>query len=483
MLAHIRSNRLAWLITLAYGVVFCLISLVNHYNFRTYALDMGVYAHGIYCYSHLMWHNFTLGLDGITFNHLGNHFSPILILLSPLYYLFGTYTVLVIQIASILFGGMGVYQFAKERLQGRMPELILVLFFSIWGIYSALAFDFHANVIAAMFVPWFILFFERGDRKKAILMFILVLLCKENMAVWMVSIIAGLAVRNAFTKGWQADWLFTGGLFFGALAYFALAQGVIMPKLNPLKISDHLGNYSHLGSNGKEIINRFIHHPREIFPYFFESMVADPRTFKLKATLHFMVLVSGGLALIYRPHYLVMLASIYGQKMLSSNPAHWGMYSHYSIEFVPIIALAFTEWMQFFPFKRMRMPLLVATICSAMFFNWYPKQHNTEIFDEHHYTCPVDRKEVYKALKLIPDGASVSATTELAPHLSSRPKIYHYPVLNDAEYVALLLIPGSTYPLNQENFNQKLADLKQDSTNVIVYDTKDLLIIKRTSLP
>ena len=67
MLAHFKNHRLAWLITALYGTVFCLISLVNHYNFRTYGLDLGIYTHGIYSYSHLNWHTFTLGLDGQPF--------------------------------------------------------------------------------------------------------------------------------------------------------------------------------------------------------------------------------------------------------------------------------------------------------------------------------------------------------------------------------------------------------------------------------
>ena len=171
MLNHLKSHKLAWMITVVYGVVFCLISLVNHYNFRTYGLDLGIYTHGIFSYSHFNWHQFTLGLEGEAFNHLGNHFSPIVALFSPLYYLFGSYTLLIVQIAAMLFGGWGVYTFAKDRLSGFHPELILILFFSMWGIYSALAYDWHANVIAAMFVPWFIYFYEKSETKKAIIMF------------------------------------------------------------------------------------------------------------------------------------------------------------------------------------------------------------------------------------------------------------------------------------------------------------------------
>ena len=478
MLAHFKNHRLAWLITALYGTVFCLISLVNHYNFRTYGLDLGIYTHGIYSYSHLNWHTFTLGLDGQPFNHLGNHFSPIVMLLSPFYYLFGTYTLLILQIAAILFGGWGVYHFAKERLKGIQPELVLLLFFSMWGIYSALAYDWHANVMAAMFVPWFILYFEREDWKKATLMFALVLLCKENMAVWMAAIIAGLALRNLLVKPMDTNWLMTGTLLGIAVIYFAVVQMVIMPHLNPLKLSDHLGNYSHLGDGSGGVIKTILTKPRHIFYLLFESLQTDELTFKLKSQLHFMVLVSGGIALIYRPHYLIMLAPIYAQKLLSSNPAHWGVFSQYSIEFAPIIALAMVEWMKGFEFPNLKVPILVGFIGLATVFNWHPTRPNTGFYQAKHYTSGLNTQAIYDALKLIPADAAVSASNVIVPHLADREKIYLYPVLNDAEYVALLTAGRDPYPVDSLQIPAKIEELRQMASE-IVYDENNLLIIKR----
>ena len=479
MLAHFKNHKLAWLITVVYGTVFCLISLVNHYNFRTFGLDLGIYTHGIYSYSHLNWHTFTLGLEGQPFNHLGNHFSPIVALISPLYYLFGTYTLLVVQIVALLFGGWGVYCFAKERLQGFQPDLILLLFFSMWGIYSALAYDWHANVIAAMFVPWFILFFERQEWKKAILMFALVLICKENMAVWMAAIIAGLAIKNLFTKPMETNWLMTGSLLGISLAYFLVVQTVIMPTLNPLGISDHLGNYSHLGNGTGGVIKTILTKPRHIFYLMFESLQEDELTFKLKSQLHFMVLVSGGIALIYRPHYLIMLAPIYAQKLLSSSPSHWGVYSQYSIEFAPIISLAVVEWMKGFKFQNMRVPILVCFIGLATVFNWHPTRNNTGFYKAEHYQSGLNSEAINEALKLIPDDATVSASNVIVPHLANRDKIYLYPVTSDADYLAILTHGRDLYPVDSLAFPQKMIELRSNSQNKIIYDENDFLIIKR----
>ncbi|MCF8277764.1 MAG: DUF2079 domain-containing protein [Flavobacteriales bacterium] len=479
MLNYLKTHKLAWLVTAVYGVVFCLISLINHYNFRTYGLDLGIYTHGIYSYSHLHWHQFTLGLEGESFNHLGNHFSPIVALLSPFYYLFGTYTLLILQIAAIVFGGWGIYLFAKERLEGFQPELVMVLFFSMWGIYSALAYDWHANVMAAMFVPWFILFYERKDWKKAMMMFVLVLICKENMAVWMAAILAGLAVRDFFLKPNQTNWLFLGSLLGSAIVYFLVVQAVIMPALNTAGVSDHLGNYSHLGNGPVGVIKTMLGKPRHIFYLMFESLQNDPLTFMLKSQLHFMVLVSGGFALIYRPHYLITLAPIYAQKLLSSNPAHWGVYSQYSIEFAPIIALAFVEWMQHFPFEKWKTTLLIGTIATATFFNWHPTRPNTGFYQSAHYQSGLNSEAIYNALELIPADAVVSASNVIVPHVADREKIYLFPVVKDADYLAILTHGRDLYPVDSLEFPQKMVELRSDSLNEIIYDENDFLIIKR----
>ena len=40
------------IILIVFGTVYVLISFVNHYNFRTYALDLGAYTNALYKYAH-----------------------------------------------------------------------------------------------------------------------------------------------------------------------------------------------------------------------------------------------------------------------------------------------------------------------------------------------------------------------------------------------------------------------------------------------
>jgi len=62
------------------------------------------------------------------------------VILSPLYYLFGSPTLLYIQILSVLFGSIGIYKLIKKRFdQPYLPELAMIHYLSFFGIYSALA--------------------------------------------------------------------------------------------------------------------------------------------------------------------------------------------------------------------------------------------------------------------------------------------------------------------------------------------------------
>jgi len=163
-----KSKLIPWLIMGFFGVVYCSISLINHYYFRTFSLDLGLYNNAIYDYAHFRWNDYSL-LDHLFANPLGDHFALLPILVSPLYWIFGSWTMLVVQIAGILFGGYGLYHFVAQRTESKwLPNLAMIHFFTLWGIYSALSFDFHDNVMAAMFVPWFLHYFDKQSWGKTI---------------------------------------------------------------------------------------------------------------------------------------------------------------------------------------------------------------------------------------------------------------------------------------------------------------------------
>ncbi|MDB5234653.1 MAG: hypothetical protein JWR44_1646, partial [Hymenobacter sp.] len=143
-----------------FGVAYALLALVNHYLFRTYAFDLGIFNQAAWGYAHLcLAPNTVVGMR----NMFGDHFTITQPLWGPLYWLFGSYALLVVQIGMMLMGGYGAYRLHLLRTQNGQPGAalgLLVMFLSTWGIYSALAYDYHDNILAAMLLPWLFYWIE-----------------------------------------------------------------------------------------------------------------------------------------------------------------------------------------------------------------------------------------------------------------------------------------------------------------------------------
>jgi Predicted membrane protein (DUF2079) len=194
-----------WILLLGFGILYALISLVNHYNFRTYAFDLGIFNNSLYDYAHFQWDKCTVMEPGFN-NVLSDHFNLIPILISPLYWLTGSYTFLILQIAGILWGAAGMYLLVYNHVKKEWAGLLaMVHFMTMWGIFSALAYDYHDNVMAAMFLPWFFLGIQTHRFRHAAIWFSLILISKENMAFWMIFVCIGMMVlyrhdRNRMKK-------------------------------------------------------------------------------------------------------------------------------------------------------------------------------------------------------------------------------------------------------------------------------------------
>ena len=109
----------------------------------------------------------------------------------PVYWLLGDSSLLFIQIAAMLLGGVGVFRAAQGAgLGDRLSMWAGFHFYAIWGIYSALEFDVHNNVMGAMLVPWLWHFLAQRRKVQAALVLTAILACQENMGLWMVFFLA-----------------------------------------------------------------------------------------------------------------------------------------------------------------------------------------------------------------------------------------------------------------------------------------------------
>lgn len=477
-----RKNLILAIIVACFGLVYSSISLVNHYNFRTYAWDLGINNNAIYDYAHFRWNDCMLMQPQFD-NVLSDHFSLLPILVSPFYWIFGSYTMLLFQIAAILSGGIGIYKyFHKKTSDFNLSVIAAIHFYSVWGIYSALGFDYHDNVIAAMLVPWLFYAFENRHWKYSILLFLLICISKENMALWAIFIAVTLFLLNYKSPDQRKKSLYLG-IF--ALCYFVLVVKVLIPSMaNDGREYLHF-HYKALGENFREAIKTIITRPQYVFSLFFENNTGWNEANNIKSELHFFVLLSGGYALFYKPQYIPMLLPIYAQKLFNDDIGKWGLNYQYSIEMVPILTLSlFTvlnEWNKKRIFLGYLIPCLItigATISSLdhRVSKWYNAEQ-IQFYKKDHYVTPYNVKKVQAVLKEIPKNAPVSATNGLVPHLSFRDYIYQFPVINNAEYIVILK-SGNIYPMNEKEFEDKLNELNSSKEWVKVKEDENIVLFK-----
>lgn len=464
-------------IILLFAIVFSLTSIYPHALFRTHALDLGMFNHALYSYAHLKANHFTLDVTGAEIPYLGDHFSPITMLYAPFYYLFGTYTLLVIQLISILAGGIGVFHYAKYKGIIRWTSLLIMAHFLIlWGIFSALSFDFHNNVVAAMLVPWFVLAFDKGNLKLTLLLFALIIMCKENMALWMAFIIIGLLLRNNKPTTVFAN-KYALILALIAIVWFIAAVKIFMPAYSQGMGIDQMSRYQVVGNSMGEIIKGFFTRPGYYFALIFEDILKIGGT-GIKSKFWFLFLVSGGFATIARPQYLIMAIPVIIQKMFSDNIYMWGPYLQYSIEFVPLISFALISLLPLLKKTTYKHALLIILIFTSYYFNTDEQgKRVTKVFNKEFYKPDLDIKRLKQNLKIIPENATISVSSDLAPHLAFRDKLYHFPVVKDATYVTVLKT-RNPWPLKFEDLDKEINNLKSNPSTEILIENPELIILK-----
>ena len=480
----IHKDRLARLILLLAGIVYAALSLVNHYMLRTYALDLGIYNNAVYDYAHFRFNDYPI-VRHLFPNALADHFSLIPVFVSPLIWVFGTYTLLLVQIAAILFGGWGVYRyFTLKYPDSFMPLFALTHYLSMWGIFSALSFDYHDNVIGTAFVPWFLLCFEKNDRLKSGVFFTLLLVTKENMALWAIFIGLGLALhyRSDNNRRSHALWL-----SLASALYFLLIVNVVMKSLGyPDRGYFHF-KYAALGSTPIEAIKNVFLHPFDVLRLFFVNHSQEPFFDGIKQELYTLVFFSGGFALVYYPHYLFMLLPIVAQKVLSDDVSKWGINYQYSIEFAPILTLAAFSLLTKVNASRIRLILACGVLILGFYVHlhaykvrksvWF-KPADYVVYSPLHWHSPYDLKYIHEVLKTIPEAAAVSASSPLVPHLAFRQKIYQYPDTADASYI-VLINQEEPYPLKKPEFDAQVRMLKESPMWLLSINREDLIIFKK----
>ena len=438
-----RKNITVAAVLTAAAVLYALISLVNHYLFKTYALDLGLYTHALYDYAHFRMADCSM-FRPLAQNLFSDHFDLYLPLLSPLVYVFGSYTLLLVQIVAALLGGWGVYKLISLYTDdGLIPVLAASVFFVSFGVIHAIAFDYHSNVLTAMMLPWLLYFLKQRRFAMASVFVVLFVIGKENMSLWLFFI--AIALMWDYRKDKKALWHLVAYATF-SLAYFFIINMIVMPRIGGSGAG--FARYAHLGDNYVDIAGSLLAHPWETLKLFFTNTMDYSKFDGVKQEFYICALASGMLLTLLKPNYLLMLAPLLAQKMLAVDPNFWGVSFQYSVEFVPVLVVSSflvlvklknAKWR-----KALGFVLLLSTVLTTFYTIGVPK--STILVDQlcvyqgrHYEQKEFDVHYAYNVIDRIPDDASVSAITPFVPHLAMRDTIRNFANTKDVrtDYVLI----------------------------------------------
>lgn len=482
MSSAITSHRNALIVLAVLAVLYGLVSFPNHALLRTYALDLGLYTHVMWHYANGRIHDSSLFLEEAQ-PILADHFDLYLPLFSPLIHITGTWTLLVLQWIAILTGIWGVRKFLLTiELSQRMGLVGMIIAGLFYGIFAALAFDYHSNVVAAMILPWCLFALFKGRRLLAIGLFVFMLIGKENMGFWLgpVALIVGFHPKMPI----RSKYLSIAMGAFG-LIYSSAIIGIVMPSLSQDGMYAHF-DYSLLGSSSAGLPKALIERPAEMIEALFLDHRGVSRGTDIKLEFWWMLMLSGGWALFFQPRWGLMALPLLAQKMWHDDPGKWSVIAQYGVEFAPLIGIAVPIALSRITITKQKQMLITLAIiaglaCLIRFMdrtNAYHDRSRIRIYQAQHYVKPYPLDVVRDLLASIPPNASISAQSPAVPHLALRDRLYQFPIIRDAEYIVLLPLE-STYPLDRSSYRSVVAEIKQQEEWRMVMETDEVLLLQR----
>nr|WP_319401056.1 DUF2079 domain-containing protein [uncultured Carboxylicivirga sp.] len=481
------------LLICSFGILFLFISFGKHFLFKSAALDLGVFNQAMFKLSGFQSPDITLVPHGKSY--FRDHFAPILFLYIPLYKMLGVHSLLIIQVVALLAGAIGIFKLSIFLNGDKDSSYRCTLYYLvIWGIYSALWFDFHNIVVGAALLPWLMYFLYKERLLLTVLIYATMLMAKENISLWLAFVmLASMLVRKSEIVFYKRIEFF---LMIISLTYFVIIVSVVMPHISGTDGNAQLNRYDHLGVGLFDIVKNLISNPIKAVGLLFGSFSQEAFSIEIiKLKFWIVFLISGGFMFLYKPKLLIMLIPIIGQKMLANDAAFWGPHNQYSIEFVPVFSFLFV-FLAGRILNKTKQYVLIGLAISITFFvvtdkykHWFENNASNIIISTQEIDVSVGESiqweagsifDIYSGLATIPKGAAVSATSTLVPHIANRDKIYMFPKVLDADYIALHNT-NNTYPITKWEYTHEIETILAKGIFHIIYNRGGLIILQKAN--
>ena len=409
-------------LTSAAALLYCLQALLDYRRFLTSTFDLVIFDQGVRGYSHL--HAPASIARGVAdgqnahFSLLADHWSPILALLAPLYWIHGSpATLLVAQAVLFALAIPFLWAYTYRRLQSPAAAYLVGGAYALsLPIMAAVVFDFHEVAFVPLLTAIMVERFEAGKHWHGVLAAVALLFVKEDMGL----LVAGFGVYLLLTRrpGTNRHWI-GAGFVVGGLAATWIATRLLIPAFGGS--ADFYWAYSQFGSSLGSAGLNIVSHPLHALRVFFTPWVKTRTMIGLLAPFAFFPLAS--------PMLIAALPLLAERMLASGYPLWWQAKFQYDAFLVMIVCCAAVDGAARLEQHGFRGAwggrpwrlgtVWAAAICVAALV-YVPSSPFGDLLHPKFYMVNPRMRAAAAAIAHVPSGVEVEAANNIGPRLSAR---------------------------------------------------------------
>jgi len=430
----------------AYFALYSTLSVLRHRTYHSFGFDLGLYDQVFWNTTQGRWFESTMtGAMPAPHSQLGDHFTPIYLLVVPPYFAYPhPETLLVVQTFVLALGAWPIYLLARDQLPPGYGLFWVAVYFLFVPLAYMNLYDFHETAFSIAPLGFALYFLERGKRLWFVVSLLVAFLVKEEMAL----IGGGFGLYVLLGK---RDWKLGVGVLAGSLAAFEVIVQVLIPHFAGGASYPYIAErYGAVGGSPIGILKTAATNPAQIV-----RAIAQPKK------VYYLIAIFGpilGLSAFAGWATILVLPTL-SYTLLSAYEPQFSFTSQYSAPLIALVIGTSIIALARLP-HRWRARLAAGVLASSLLFSWaYGDLPYSRKFDWSLFQTQSRYASFVSSLNQIPPDARVSAENGFPSHFAERRFVYDYGFegVQDAEWV-ILDYEGTNYDIG--SFNQQVAQVE-----------------------
>jgi len=463
-----------WAMALIFVIVSFSLMNAKHSAFNTRTHDFARFTQAIWNTLHgrFLFETITYG------SILGNHFSPIMALVSPLMALFQSERVLfLIQAVNAAATGLILYRLFRQQ-QPQHPRLALCFLLAYYlnpALHGVALFEVRRIAFGMPFLALGL--YGLGTHRRGTMIFglALAMLAKESVSLYVATV--GLYLLLV-----EKEWHWGLGMMVLGAAWLVGISLYVIPRFSAAEghefIYPQLYYFSHLGGSYGEIAGAILRAPIDL-----ARQILGPQ--QLQGIVR--ILLPVGLILPFlEPRWMTLCLPYVGLMLISSDADMLSLDKWYPATILPVIFGAIAVGWQRIPNRWQRAAMVWLLACTAVGFALYSQAPLGGRYTAADYQITDHDRMAMALLERVPDNAKVAAQVHYVPHLALRAHIYHYPWIRigeDAIDYFVLDRRAPAYPFDEQGINEAITNKVADPSVTVVAEADGFYVLRSTGDP